>query len=318
VIGVLIVGFNRPDLLEKRFNEVVKYAPTNSCIHVSIDGPRVGNAQDLANLEQIIHTINRFQQVLGQRFTFTIQPTNLGCDLHIYRAISEAIKNYEAIICLEDDIEIASLTLSSMIEKYDFCKPNLISGMSAFQSKGKIAKGLLKNKWRRGKYFSAWGYLVSKEFWKDFQVTTDLRVIESKLENSSYWKAMPEHKRTTWLGRFQRGNIDYQIQLEVFSKNIEIYQPIFRIIENTGLGDPRATHTYHKRPKSMFGRGPSSIFPKGNSNLQSTVLSQILTLIDSNTWAGDGILSVRGRSVGVRTLVKRMYKRATQKGVQQK
>lgn len=310
VIGILLIGFNRPDLLEKRLFELLNYTPKDMSIHLSLDGARASRNQDFVNQNEIIAIVKQYQEKLGRRFTYKIQPSNLGCDAHIYKAITEEIKDFEAIICLEDDIQIGSLTVSAMVDRYKAGESHLICGMSSFKSTGKITNLLIHNKWRRGRYFSAWGYLVSQEFWKDFKITTNRVEIENKLKASRYWRGMPTHKRNTWTGRFQRGNIDYQIQLESFTRDLLIDLPIFRIIENTGLGDPRATHTYHKRPKNMFGLGPSTIFPKADSNLKSNVMNLVLNWVDSNTWAGDGFLSVRGRSAGARTLVKRALKTA--------
>ena len=317
MICILLIGFNRPDLIEARLEEVLNHSPGHIPIRLSIDGPRHGNDQDLIHQNEILRSLEKYQDALDGRLIFEVQPTNLGCDTHIYQAITKAMIQFEAVICLEDDIEIGPLTVQTLIDKYLASGAHVICGMSTFKSNGKFNKLLLINKWREGKYFSAWGYLVSKEFWKNLEITTQIDAIEYKLESSRYWKALTKHKQNTWLGRFQRGNIDYQIQLEAFSKNIAIILPIFRIIENVGLGDPRATHTYHKRPKNMFGQGPSSIFPSPNSNLRNAFLARLLSTIDSNTWAGDGVLSVRGRRIGIRTAITRLFRIALQSRGQQ-
>lgn len=308
MIGILLIGFNRPDLIADRLDELEKYSPPNIQIRLSIDGARHENRNDELGQSKIVERVNEFSNKFGDRFKYTVQPSNLGCDAHIYHAISESLKEFEAVICIEDDIELASQTLSSLIDMYLIRKPKIICAMSAFKSNGAHSQKILRNYWRRGKYFSAWGYLVSADFWKEFELITDSVSINKKLETSVYWEQLPKYKRTTWLGRFERGNIDYQIQLEAFSKNIEIALPIYRIIENVGLGDLRATHTYHKRPRNMFGLGPSTIFPKKDTEIRSSLLNRIFTVVDSNTWAGDGFFTVRGRRIGLRTFLRKLFK----------
>jgi hypothetical protein len=317
VICILLIGFNRPDLIEARLEEVLKYSPGHIPIRLSIDGPRKGNYEDSVSQKKILRISEKYRKAFDERMITEVQANNLGCDNHIYQAITKAMVQFEAVICLEDDIQIGPQTVQAFIDKYMASSAHVICGMSTFKSNGRFNKILLTNKWREGKYFSAWGYLISREFWNNFAITTHINAIEYKLEPSKYWKKLSKNKKITWLGRFQRGNIDYQIQLEAFSKNISIILPIFRIIDNSGLGDPRATHTYHKRPKSMFGQGPSTIFPSPNSNLRNAFLTSFLNTVDSNTWAGDGVLSVRGRRTGIRTASRRLIKIASKSRGQQ-
>ena len=308
MLGVLIIGFNRSDLIADRLREIAEYCPQDIQIRLSIDGARQYNAQDDLDQREIIRLADDFSESLGNRFSYKIQPSNLGCDAHIRHAITEALNEFEAVVCLEDDIRIDSKTINSLFDKYLISKSPIISAMATFKSNGNLTQKLLRNFWRKSNYFSAWGYLISSDFWNSFELATNKESINRKLETSSYWKKLPRYKKETWLGRFERGNIDYQIQLEAFSKNIDIFLPVFRIIENVGLGDSRATHTYHKRPKNMFGVGPSTIFPAEDSEIRSSLLNKIFNYVDSNTWAGDGWLTVRGRRAGFRTFLRGLIK----------
>lgn len=308
MLGVLIIGFNRPDLISDRLREIEEYCPQDTEIRLSIDGARQRNEQDDLNQREIIQLADEFSRSFGNRFSYKVQSNNLGCDAHISHAISEALNEFEAVVCLEDDIKISSKTINSLFDKYLVTKSPIICAMASFKSNGNFIQKTFRNYWRKSSYFSAWGYLISSDFWKSFELATDRISINRKLETSTYWRKLPKYKKDTWLGRFERGNIDYQIQLEAFSKNIEIILPVFRIIENIGLGDSRATHTYHRRPKNMFGVGPSTIFPAEGSEIRSALLNRIFNYVDSNTWAGDGFLTVRGRRAGFRTSLRRVFK----------
>ena len=85
--------------------------------------------------------------------------------------------------------------------------------------------------------------------------------------------------------------------------------PIFRISDNVGHGIPGAAHTRFRTP--WFLRYP--VFGKNDhfrsNNLSTGVTGGLLKRIDSQTWAGDGLLSVRGRTRGIRTVLKEILGR---------
>lgn len=307
MVAVLLVGFNRPDLLELRLQELLGSNMRGTPIFLSVDGPRHANAEDLEKIQEIKKLADSYKCKFEQLLNVNFELENLGCDLHIFRAISKILIDHEATICIEDDVAIGSQTISCFVTKYETDKPIIISGMSTFQISGPIGTHLLKNTWRKSDYFSAWGYLVTRKFWENFSPETNIHAIQKKLAYSNSWYRLPAYKRRTWLERFRRGNIDYQIQLELFSRNIEVVLPLYRIVENTGLGDNRATHTYHKRPISMFGMGPSRIYPSTFHQIRNRTALRIWKLLDSHTWAGDGYFSVRGRNFGVRSLVNKIF-----------
>lgn len=306
MLGILLIGFNRPDLIQARLDELLELRDLNISIRVSIDGPRINNETDLINVEECLALVREYKGKFGNLLNLDIQRNNLGCDEHIKLAITKSLEEANATICFEDDIVIRKASVMAILKKYSSCHPVIICGMSTFPLTNQFLAKVVRNKWRRSDYFSAWGYLVTREFWDAFSPSTSLQVIEKKLAPSNLWKSLPKYKKRTWLERFQRGNIDYQIQLELWSKNLSTIVPIFRIVENLGLGDHRSTHTYFKRPLNMFGVGPSICMP--DTMLKSKLLQRLLINIDSHTWAGDGFMSVRGRRMGIRGAIAKLFK----------
>jgi hypothetical protein len=306
MLCILLIGFNRPDLLQDRLDELLELRDLEISIRVSIDGPRINNKADLVSVEECLALIREYKGKFGNLLNLDIQAKNLGCDEHIKVAITKSLEASEATICFEDDIVIRKSSVQAILKKYSTCRPVIICGMSTFPLTNEFLAKVFKNKWRRTDYFSAWGYLITREFWDAFSPSTSLKVIEQKLAHSNLWRSLPRYKKRTWLERFQRGNIDYQIQLELWSKNFDTIAPTFRIVENLGLGDHRSTHTYFKRPLNMFGIGPSICMP--DETLKSKSLQTLLIKIDSHTWAGDGFMSVRGRRVGIRSSITKLLK----------
>jgi hypothetical protein len=296
VIGLLLIGFNRPDLLEARLHEVIPVQGNNTQLYIAIDGPRENNPKDIENQNKIRRIIENVQES-NVNLQVSYQETNLGCDLHMEVAISWAMKNCEAVVLVEDDVTFP----------YSIVKMGIISGMGTFQVKGIASKFIKTNKWRKTRYFSTWGCLIPSDFWSGIQKRDISSEMLKELAQKSAWNELANYQKNIWLDRFTRDNIHYRIQLEVFLQNIKVDAPQFRIVENVGLGDSRATHTYHKRPISMFGIGPSDIYPNSKDQIKSKIVQKIFEFIDSHTWAGDGFLSSRGRVIGIRTLVKKSF-----------
>ena len=110
-----------------------------------------------------------------------------------------------------------------------------------------------------------------------------------------------------WEERFSRKNYDYLIQKSIFALDLRVYAPVFRIANNLGFGTLGAVHTRFSTP--YFLRHNVKSFSKV-SNLdciKSNMIQNFFVCVDSNTWAGDGWLSKRGRTMGIRTFVKRTF-----------
>jgi hypothetical protein len=115
---------------------------------------------------------------------------------------------------------------------------------------------------------------------------------------------MSKRKKTIWLERISRSNYDYGIQRTMLMEQLNSIAPVFRISDNVGHGIAGAAHTRFRTP--WFLRypvlGKNDYFHSKNLNI--SVIEALLKWIDTQTWAGDGLLSVRGRTRGIRTVLK--------------
>jgi hypothetical protein len=307
-VAVAIIGFNRPDFIRMRLRDleqVVDKFPT----YVSLDGPRTNRTEDIEAQNLIMEILNdskysKVKVIKGK--------ANYGCDKHIPNTIEEILGKHNFVLIVEDDVSVSSQALLEMANKmianeYEG-KINPVLGISS------LTKNILglKNRWRYSKYFTAWGYGLSRAFWKEHlsvqSEASKVEVVDDLMRESKVWMELSSRRQEIWRERLLRGNYDYQIQQTLFAKNIETVTPVFRILTNHGHGDARASHTKFGQPSYLKEKVPESNYVFHSSRIEKNrLLLLYLHFLDSNTWAGDGIFSVRGRTFGFRTLFRRLF-----------
>ena len=304
--GILIVGFNRPDFLIERIEELKDLNLSHVEIYVSLDSPRRGNSSDLASHIEILE---RLDTLLGHiKFHLFIEEINRGCDKHITLGISRVLHDCVGVLVIEDDIFIPCEQIKAILEfaaaNYKEMQTEPIITMSGLSN-----NQLLKlNRWRRSPYFTAWGYFLFENFWnKHVQLLEfDEKTIQRLLNRSYVWTSMSKRKKLLWSERFSRKNYDYLIQRSLFALDTNVYAPVFRMANNLGFGDARAAHTRFSAPSYLRRYIASQKRASTPIKVRSSVVNEVLERLDSNTWAGDGWFSKRGRSVGIRTFLKHL------------
>lgn len=306
----MLIGFNRPNLLRARLEELERIRDKKVTIYISIDGPRPNNPEDILHINDIRKLLN--DSGMRDSFTSWFSLQNSGCDIHIYDSINKVLTTNDIVAVIEDDIAASSNAITELLSQAEreFSQGSssplvMMSGISR-----KIS--FTKNRWRKSNYFSAWGYALNRKFWAihtECMKISDPKIIESKLLESYQWQKMSERKKIIWRERISRSNYDYAIQRTMLMEQLNSIAPIFRISDNVGHGIPGAAHTRFRTP--WFLRYP--VFGKNDhfrsNNLSTGVTGGLLKRIDSQTWAGDGLLSVRGRTRGIRTVLKEILGR---------
>lgn len=302
--ALLLLGFNRPENLRKRLNEISKNKRVP--LIVSIDG---GASQDKKTM--IIKIINDFKIQNPEISTKSIyREKNLGLAKHITTAISEVIANFEYCIVVEDDINIGENFVENMINGqvvFESSNALTLGGFSPIS--GKYRAWSRKNRFRETIYFSAWGWMTSAEKWKCYRLEIDPISNHAELSNSESWGSLSSYKQQIWLRRFLKVSIqnpptwDFQMQYVTFSKNLTHLLPVYRFCDNTGFNDSLSTHTTGRRPRWMGpeGRIDCRPIPSGTSITRKNYLGRILMLFDSIFVAGDSeIVKVHRLLRGIR------------------
>jgi len=214
----------------------------------------------------------------------------------------------EYLVVIEDDVAITQKATLKMLDRaeviFSLGKLNPIIAVSGIFFKF----APFHNLWRLSNYFSAWGFAVNRNFW-ELHIRTlainDPNAVEGLKSRSETWKKTASRKQKIWEERIERTNYDYLIQRTIFLRGIHTIAPLFRISDNVGHGIVGAAHTRFRTPWflkfSTFGRNDEI----REKQICSQRTNSLLTWTDSQTWAGDGLLSVRGRNKGIRTYLRR-------------
>ena len=285
-VPILLIGFNRPELLLSRVKEIIRMkAPV---LFISIDGGNDANQSLMSNAVQQVKTFD----TSSTKIIIKHHTQSLGLVDHITSAISRVLVEYEKVIIVEDDIKLTNNFYVNMISGFNTLDSLGIKGtVGAFSPLLPISFLSKRNSWRTTRYFSCWGWGCSREIWIDYQDNLNCEKFNDDLKFSKTWKALSVYQRQLWTHRFTKisrtpkHTWDIQFQYLSFKHSYLQLVPVFRFVDNEGFSDQRAAHTSGSRPKWM-GRGEviNSKLPEKRISLFSSLIQN---LIDSNTIAGD-------------------------------
>ena len=302
--GILIIGFNRPNFLIERAQALQELDLGKTQVFISLDCPRNDNSSDLASHREILNKLEILKKDLD--FHLFLESSNQGCDKHIPSAIAKVLKKCDGVLVIEDDIVIPNGQIKSILAlaNLNFMdrKTNPIVSMSGMYH----THFTNLNKWRETKYFTAWGYFLFARFWNihmQLQESLD-HPNDDSFANSNTWRHLSERKRKLWRERFSRQNYDYLVQRSIFALDLKVYAPVFRIANNLGFGDRGAVHTRFSSPHYLRQKVKLSSREFSPLLVKINLVSKFLVFLDSNTWAGDGWFSKRGRTMGIRTFIR--------------
>ena len=246
-VGVLLLGFNRPELLKKRVNEIYESKVEN--LYISIDGGRESHTKEMDEFKKCAQ--NKFSEL--HFFNLNHHENNLGLVKHVVGEIYKVLNNHHYIIVIEDDIKISKNFISNMIIGLSIHKNEnsigIVSGYSPLYFK------YAKNKWRTSRYPYMWGWACSKEVWQNYEYNLSEVDIEQKLMNAKSWNNLKPSQKEKWLWVFKTAQEnplktwDSQFIFLSYSKDFINLAPVFSIVGNEGFNDLRATHTRGKKPK---------------------------------------------------------------------
>ena len=285
-IPILLLGYNRPDYLAVRLEELRKISPP--LIYISIDGSYKELSQQITEiLEQKLQDWPGSSHVVVWR-----HDANIGLTHHVTSAISRALEANEKIIIVEDDISMAPNFYRNMVKGFEVLeKRKRLGTVGAFSPIHLPIKLQNLNHWRRTQYFSCWGWGVTREAWKYYEVDLRKENIDLSLSLSATWKKLSLTQKRVWRQRFEKlvmyplDTWDVQAQYMSFKYDFENILPVSRFVDNVGFLDDRSVHTKGSKPRWFQGGGFSSNEIKTESI--SFISNFLESLFDSNTFAGD-------------------------------
>ena len=100
-LPVLVLGFNRPDLLQNLLNRLKDLEVTD--VYISLDGPR--NSFDSENCNNCLKVAQAFAPIFNTRIIH--RSYNLGCNLGVVSALDWFFSQVEFGVVIEDDCDPA-------------------------------------------------------------------------------------------------------------------------------------------------------------------------------------------------------------------
>ncbi len=296
---ILLFGFNRPDLLRDRLEELILIKPEN--LYVSIDWHSPEQMKIFE--EMLISFQNEWPSDLN--FEYKLHKSNQGLAVHLTETITKALISAKAIIVIEDDVSISKDFIkqaTSHLLKESFADEfSSIGGYSIVR----LPKCLERiNRFRSSMYFQCWGWGTRKEVWDAYNVDLGGIDYEKNLSKSKSWNSLSAKQKNTWLSRFDKiqknplHTWDIQFQYLTFSLDRPQMLPIGRLSENLGFGDERSEHTKNKRPW-WLGKAQHNRM-RNNKRLDWNLIDQLFQKFES--------LSLIGDSQGVIPLVRRLIR----------
>lgn len=281
---LVIFSFNRPEFTNRRIEQLIG---VKCPIVVSIDAQKSGAP---------LIDFDICEKKFASKVKFIKNQENQGLAVHLVTRMSELFVSYDNIIVIEDDVSVEKSTINYLIEMLQERLPQDILSVGLFGFlPGKVLSRFGFNRWRKTKYFSAWGFAMQREDWNSFDL--EIKYELSKLDTSITWARMSAREKAIWKHRFLRVihnpqfTWDTQMNFAGFWQDKKQLLPLFRLADNEGFDDTRATNTRDKIPRWYKGNRGTINTSKGNVKKRDFVmipkfLSLFLEFLDAVTWAG--------------------------------
>lgn len=273
-VGVLLIGYNRPDFLQKRILEIKGTQVIN--LYICIDGGRESKTAEMEKFKALAKT----ELTTIPNLIISHESQNLGLVRHITSKISYVFQKHQYIIVIEDDVKISSSFIFNMLQGLNYFSNKRVLGVVSGWSP--IVSRKLKNKWRISKYQYIWGWSTSRDVWDDYKYDLSALNFELNLNSSKKWNKLNRSQKKNWLGKFKKikrsplHTWDIQFYYHCLQKEVCFLSPLFSLTGNEGFNDSRAVHTKGKVPRLINNYKLSS----KNISTTSFFLSKIIYIFD--------------------------------------
>jgi len=116
-VAILLIGFNRPELIIKTLNSIRAVKPSR--IYITVDGARANVVGEQLLVDKVKEVVQNIDWLCDVNLKFN--EVNMGAEVTVSAGVSWVLENEESVIVMEDDI-VASLAFfqfcEEMLEKY--------------------------------------------------------------------------------------------------------------------------------------------------------------------------------------------------------
>lgn len=242
--AILIVYFNRPQLLKSLLTSLKKFEPTD--LYFSCDGARDGNVSDQINIlkcKKVIEDIVDWK--CNKRFINA--ESNCGCDEWVPKSISWFFSYEKKGIILEDDCVVDEnfyYFASCMLDKYAENENVMSVSALSYEEYSLTSDG----DYHFSCYPLTWGWATWKRSWDHFQCKVSQekydRVIKSWLISNGFQYEEIKYWNKFFL-RLEANEVAYWDAKWIYSvwlRNAYSITPNQNLVKNIGYGSD-ATHT---------------------------------------------------------------------------
>ena len=237
---VIFCIFNRPKTTQRVFNEIAKAKPPELYVVADAARPQVqGEAELCQECRAIAEQVDWPCEV-----TLDYAEDNMGCKQRIYSGISNAFKQFEFAIILEDDCLPSSdffRFVDTMRERYQDDQQVMQIAGTAF-----IRPLEPKEAYYRSAHPIIWGWATWRRAWEGFDLSMQTwPAVKQELEEKPLGKRKHNSRFLRYIEKAYQGKISswaYPYVSHVLSKHGHCITPLYNLISNIGFGEG-ATHT---------------------------------------------------------------------------
>lgn len=99
-VPVLLIGFNRPDLIEQNLKNLRQQNIQK--LYIAIDGPRIHRDDDIDKVNKVRTLVRSID--FCPELHLKIREHNVGCEVNVSEGISWVLEDESCVIVLEDDV----------------------------------------------------------------------------------------------------------------------------------------------------------------------------------------------------------------------
>ena len=261
--GVLILGFNRPGLLNQTLTALSENADLSQRVgFFSLDGPR--DSLDVESVKKSREVFSGFENSFSQVHRF-YEDSNIGLRNKVIQGVTHAFNKVDNLLVLEDDCLIGPSTFGFFQYGFDWLEEQKLGVVSGNYLGKEVSNGaFIANR------FSSWGWGTNKETWTKFlshsYSQTPLVDIKSEIKRLTRNDPLPyryEYREIT--KNIEKIN-SWATPFDMFLRDqqIKTLKPTINQIQNIGFG-LQATHT---------ARGSSLSIPAEYLNVGFSALAE--------------------------------------------
>ena len=244
---VLLIGFNRPELLGRVIDRLREARPRS--VFLAVDGPRTMHPDDLDRVQHVRDCANQLDWGCDVHTLF--REENLGCGRAVSGAITWFFSHVDAGIILEDDIlpdQSFFLYAEELLERYRHDQRVIGISGSSYLPPG-VAPTY--DSYRFSMIPNIWGWATWSDRWDRYQF--DIQDWRRRLPSRRLWHWVHHSPWafTFWsaqfdlVGRHRIDTWDLQWVAAAMATGGLTATPNTNLVENIGWGDG-STHTQHQ------------------------------------------------------------------------